>query len=263
VAQSFMFVLQNGQNTVTGDPRLKPERAWQIDLGVRCDYPRFRGGVNGFHAWIVDRITFENLSVFRAPPLGQVEQVGLKYVNTELATLAGLELYCEYDWNCWLTPFATLYYVDGRDRTRNGEFATRPAAPFFPSVRVPGLPRGSFSGVAGAAAEPLPGVPPLDSRVGVRVHQPCRRPRWSVELSARIVDRQDRVATSLLETPTPGFTVWDLRSYWRATDRLLLVAGVENFTDRHYREHLDFRSEIGTAVFQPGINFYFGGELTY
>jgi outer membrane receptor protein involved in Fe transport len=270
VAQAFMFVLQNGQNSVTGDPQLKPERAWQIDLGVAWDYPRFRGGISGFHTWVLDYITFENLNVFRAPPAGQVEQVSVKYVNTELATLAGAELYCEYDWCCWLTPFATLRYVDGRDRTRDGDFATRRAAPDSPSERVPGLPRGSYSKEAGdpadASAEPLPGVPPLESRVGFRVHQACPEPRWSVELSARIVNRQDRVATSLFELPTPGFTVWDLRGVWQATHRLLLVGGVENFTDRNYREHLDFHPQPDSenlTVFQPGMNFYCGGELTY
>ena len=132
-----------------------------------------------------------------------------------------------------------------------------------PSTRVPGLPRGSFSGVSGPGVEPLPSIPPLESRVGIRLHQPCRRPRWSVEVSARIVGSQDRVATSLLETPTLGFTVWDLRACWRPTDRLLLVAGVENFTDRNYREHLDFRSENGIAVYQPGTDFYFGSEVSY
>lgn len=263
VAQSFMFVLQNGQNTVTGDPRLSPERAWQLDLGISWDYPRFRGGINGFHTWALDYITFENLNVYRGPPVGNVEQVSLKYVNTDLATFVGAELYAEYDWNCWLTPFAMLSYVDGRDRTRDGDFATRRAFPFNPSVRVPGLPRGFFSGAGGADAEPLPGVPPLESRVGIRLHQPCPRPRWSVELTARIVNDQRRVATSLLETPTSGFTVWDLRTFWRATDCLLIVTGVENFTDKQYREHLDFRAENGIAVYQPGINFYVGGELTY
>ena len=84
-----------------------------------------------------------------------------------------------------------------------------------------------------------------------------------MELTARIVNDQRRVATSLLETSTSGFTVWDLRTFWRATDCLLVVAGVENFTDKQYREHLDFRAENGIAVYQPGVNFYFGSELSY
>jgi len=262
-AQPFMFVLQNGENTVTGDPLLRPERLWQVDAGLSWHYERFRGGINGFHAWMQDYITFENLDVYYAPPYGQAEQVNLKYVNTKLATLVGAELFAEYDLNPWITPFATLQYLDGRDRTRNGEYATRQYEAGSPSVRVPGLARGHYSGIPGADAEPLPGISPLESRLGVRVHQPSPLPKWAIELCARVVDNQDRVATSLLETPTAGFTVWDLRGYWRARQNLLLLAGVENFTDKNYREHLDFRSPSGISVYQPGVNFYVGSELTY
>ena len=37
-----------------------------------------------------------------------------------------------------------------------------------------------------------------------------------------------------------------------------VVAGVENFTDRNYGEHFDLRTQDGIAVYQPGVNFYFG-----
>ena len=49
-AESFMFLLQSGLNTVTGDPRLNPERRWQIDLGTTYDNDRFHFGINGYHA---------------------------------------------------------------------------------------------------------------------------------------------------------------------------------------------------------------------
>ncbi len=262
-AQTFMFVLQNGQNTVTGDPRLDAQRLWQVDIGLQCEYDRFRAGANGFHAWIHDYITFENMSIFHGPPAGQVEQENLKYVNTDLATLTGAELFMEYDWTPRLTPFATLSYVEGRDRTRNGDFATRENTSVQASERVYGLARGTFSGIAGAAEEPLPSIVPLESRLGIRWHQPCPQPRWELEFQARVVAGQDRVATSLLESPTSGFTTFDLRGRWRASQRLLLLAGVENLADKQYREHLDFRSPSGISVFQPGISFYSGAELTY
>jgi outer membrane receptor protein involved in Fe transport len=262
--ETFMFVLQNGLNTVTGYPQLDKERLCQVDLGLKYDNGRFRGAISGFHGWAFDYITYENTGIVRGPPVGEVEQVQYIYVNTDLATFAGGEARGEFDLNRWLTPFATLSYVEGRDRTRNGNFATKPAEPGSPAERVPGLPRGFFSGVAGAAEEPLPSIVPLESRLGFRFHQPTDAPRWSVELSARVVDNQDRVATSLLEVRTPGFTVWDLRSYWRASDGLLVIAGVENFTDKTYREHLNFTSQSGLIqVFQPGVNFYTGCELTY
>jgi outer membrane receptor protein involved in Fe transport len=261
-----MFLLQNGLNTVTGDPRLKKERLWQVDVGLRYDNGRARSGLSGFHAWVNDYITFENMDIVTAPPQGAIEQESLKYVNTDLATLAGFEYFAEYDIYPWLMTFSTLSYVEGRDHTRNGDFATRPATPLLPSVRVPGLPRGFFSTIPGSEEEPLPMMRPLESRVGLRLHQPLERPLWSVELSVRIADRQDRVATSLLESETAGFAVWDIRSYWQVTDGLGLVAGVENFTDKNYREYLDFRPQPGAAalpVFQPGVNFYFGGEWVY
>ena len=121
--------------------------------------------------------------------------------------------------------------------------------------------RGDRGVIRGAAEEPLPGIAPLETRLGLRFHEPCEKPRWGVELSARIVDNQDRVASSLDELESPGFTVWNLRSFWQAREHLLFVAGVENFTDKQYHEHLDLRT--GHGVFQPGQNFYVGVELSY
>jgi outer membrane receptor protein involved in Fe transport len=263
VAQSFMFLLQNGMNTVTGDPQLRPEQLLQGDLGLACNYDSFRGSVRGFYAWGFDYITFENLRVLRGPPYGNVEQVSIKYVNTPLATLSGFELLGEYDLHPWWTPFASVKYVEGTDRTRNGHFATKRVEPGVPSTRDYTKSRGYYSGVTGPAVEPLPGIYPLESRLGIRLHPPAPKQRWTIEFSARVVADQERVAASLLESPTPGFTVYDLRTYWRPNDRWLLLAGVENLTNKFYREHLDYRSQDGQATFQPGVNFYFGSELTY
>jgi outer membrane receptor protein involved in Fe transport len=99
--------------------------------------------------------------------------------------------------------------------------------------------------------------------LGLRWHEAGLDPSWGVEIAARAVAGQYRVARSLFETPTAGFTTWDVRGYWQPHDCLLLVAGVENFTNRNYREHLDFRAENGNAMYQPGINFYCGTELKY
>ncbi|MHC4402807.1 MAG: hypothetical protein ACYTG0_24360 [Planctomycetota bacterium] len=96
-----------------------------------------------------------------------------------------------------------IYYplVDPGSHPRDSERSGGGSAPRL-------FQRGYFSGVVGGEEEPLPNVLPLESRLGVRLHQPCPVPRWSMELSARVVNDQDRVARSLLETPTPGFTVW-------------------------------------------------------
>jgi iron complex outermembrane receptor protein len=262
VAQSFMFVLQNGLNTVTGDPRLSAERLWQVDLALTHEGDRFNGQIRGFYSWINDYITFENLKVVVNPMT--VEQVQLKYVNTQLATLAGIEYYGTYELTDWITGFANVRYVEGEDQTRNGTFATQQAINGQASRRVYGLPRGSFSHVPGAAKEPLPQIVPLDSRVGLRWHDASSSPWWLIELSARMVGPQNRIATSLEELPSAGFAVGDLRAYLRPSSAWTLQAGVENFTNRNYREHLDFRSRTTIAsMFQPGISGYVGAQLTY
>src|SRR5205823_4140897 len=149
--------------------------------------------------------TFENIGIKRAPPFGAVEQVNLKYVNTDLATLTGTELLGTYALTDMLTPFANLQYVRGEDQTRNGRFATQPASIGAASERFDGLPRGSFSNLGsighsiGAAKEPLPQIIPLQSRVGLRLHEASMNPRWAVEVAARLVGPQNRVAVSLLE----------------------------------------------------------------
>jgi iron complex outermembrane recepter protein len=146
------------------------------------------------------------------PRAGEIEQVQLRYVNTALATFVGAEAYGECDVTGWLTPFATLSYVRGQDETRDGDFATRPATPASPSTRDYDRSRGYYGNVPGEAKEPLPSIYPLVSRVGMRLHPGDDASRWSVELAARMVARQNRVAASLLESPSPGFTVWDVRA---------------------------------------------------
>lgn len=263
-AQPFMFLLQNGLNTVTGDPRLNPERRWQIDLGTGYDDGRLHARANVFHAWVLDAITFENVGVVPGPPNGQIEQVNLKYVNTDLATLAGFEANADYDINQWLELFSTMSYVQGTDHSRNGHFRTTMASGAIPSQQLPGV-RGQSSGITAGDREALPQMPPLEARLGTRLNAQLLERPLGFELSARIVDDQERVARSLVETGTPGFTTYDLRSFWRPKDNLTVMAGVENFTNKDYREHFDFRSANPNAqvVRQMGINFYFGSELTY
>ena len=239
-----MYLLQNGLNTVTGDPTLDKERLVQIDAGIRYLGTDLRLGLSGYHAWIRDYIAF------RKP-----ERVPLCKVGRRRASPTQVHKHGPRDahggrvprGNRRRVPRHLLRHVPvrrwARDRTRDG--------------------RGV---VPGSSQEPLPRILPWESRLGVRVHAPKSQPTWSVELSAHVVDRQDRVATSLLELETPGYTVWDLRGYWQPWYGVLLIGGVENFTDRNYRDHLDFRprpGSINNPIAQTGINFYFGSEISY
>ena len=243
VENAFIGSLQRGITFLAGDPELESEKAIQFDLGTRYRSERLQAGLSLHHAWIHDYITYELID-----PAGAIDglQEGAEFVNTDLATLAGFETYG----NAVITPMASVFgiisFVEGRDHSR-----------VDPSRLSPFDVRGDAAEIT---EEPLPGISPLEMRLGVLLHDPTPADRWGVEWAARVVDNQDRVATTLQEIRTPGFTTFDLRSYVRSGD-WLVTAGVENFTDKFYREHIDYRSGLG--VFRPGINFYFGGQTTY
>ena len=253
--EPFMFLIQNGANTITGDPRLEKERTVQTDLTLTKTTDNANYTVTAFHAWLHDYITFEAMSE-------QFDQLDLKYVNTDLATLWGVEATAGFELNRFASPFGTLRYVEGTDETRNGRFATRKANATLPTFRDYSQVRGSFSGVSGNAKEPLPGILPLESVVGVQFHPAPDDTRWGFQVAARFVATQDRVAQSLRETRTPGFTTFEWRGYWNPNDHLFLAAGVENITNKLYREHLDFRSDT-FSVFRPGVTAYLSTQITY
>jgi hypothetical protein len=264
-AQPFMLMLQNGLNNLTGDPTLAKEQLIQFDVGIEYKSDRLRTGWRGFHSWAFDYITYENTRVLLIPPDGDVGQVSLRYVNTDLATFLGTEWFGEFNPDSPFTPFASLRVVDGRDRTRNGRFATSNGNAFQSSEKVSGLNRGAFSGINGSEEEPLPGIPPLEGRIGWRIHDTSPQQRWNIEVSGRLVNGQTRIATSLLETATPGFSVWDTRSVFLVpnTRGMVVALGVENMFDRSYREHFDFRNQNGLGILQPGANFYISTSLNY
>lgn len=75
--------------------------------------------------------------------------------------------------------------------------------------------------------------------------------------------KSDRVASSLLKGRTLGFTACDTRGVLQLTEPMTVFAGVENFTDKNYWEHFDFRSQGGQSVRQLGLNLYLGSQIVY
>ena len=158
---AFFGLIQNGFNAIYGNSDLRPEQLQQIDLGIKANYTRFRGGLNGHFALVHDYITYTTevngqsnftidipqMTLPAGPVVGpfnnlQTVLMQHQFKNTGLATLAGFDLYGEYDLWCWLTPFVTTSYVDGRDET---------------------------------ISAPLPGIAPMESRLGLRVHDPDKK----------------------------------------------------------------------------------------
>jgi outer membrane receptor protein involved in Fe transport len=181
------------------------------------------------------------------------------WVNTELATLAGGRAFFEFDRNEMVTWFGQISYVEGRDHTRR-----QSNSPIRRTSSSSGPVRSQRASSLGSAEEPLPVIPPLETAVGLRIHDDgTDQHQWLVEFLVRIVGNQDRVATSLSEQPTPSFTTVDIRGFWSPTAHWRLSAGVENVGNLNYQEHFDPHRILGAEVFQLGRNFFFGSELVY
>ncbi|HQR05706.1 MAG TPA: TonB-dependent receptor [Gemmatales bacterium] len=254
-AGPFVGVLQQGTDRLIGDPRLDPETVNQIDLGMRANYGWFKGSVNGFYAFVNNYITYDQIK--HSAGINQ-----LVVTNTDLATLAGFESFGQVEATPWLSVFGAMSYVQGVDRTHRDN--SRPDNIGSSRRNDPATQQYS------SETEPLPQIPPFEFRYGVRVHEwladPNQAPKWSVEFALRSVMSQNSVAYSLDELPTPGFTVFDIRSFWQARENLLLTAGVENVGNVLYREHLDpiAGNILGVGpFFRTGTNFYFGAQVTY
>ena len=237
----FISSLQSGFTRVIGDPQLRPERDWQLDVGLSVEEDNWRGKASAFQAWVVDYVTYFDDSVIN-PPFADARL--LRFINTPLATLTGFELYGEYDLLPRMSSFGRLSYVSGRDQSLSA---------------------------------PLPAISPLDSTVGLRFHDLEKGRRWNIDVAARMVADQDRLGTirllggdTVVEERTPGFTTCYIRGSWNYTKNLRLIAGIDNVFNRNYQEHLDLRlsgpagfPSPTTRVLAPGISPYFGLNWIY
>ena len=238
----FLGVLQSGFTRVIGDPTLEPEKNLQIDLGLKAEYERWRGSIKGFQSWVYDYITYEDHLINPDDPTNPIVPRLLQYRATDLATLTGFEVGNEYDLTQRVTAFMTMGYVDGRDQELDA---------------------------------PLPSIPPLTSTAGLRLHDCNKGSKWGFEVSTRMADAQNRLGNVWsttgpvqVEERTPGFMIWNLRSYYNYTKNFHLTAGIENVLDRNYLEHLDLRVGGPSAfeisrVYRPGITPYFGLEWKF
>ncbi|MEL6109781.1 MAG: TonB-dependent receptor plug domain-containing protein [Planctomycetota bacterium] len=236
----FLASIQSGFSRVIGNPTLRKERNWQADIRFDAEYEYVRSRLNLFHSWILDYVTYEANEIL--DPTGARL---LQAINTDYATLTGFEYYGEADLNDGWQTFFSLAFLDGRDREID---------------------------------QPLAGINPLESRLGIRFSDTGAENNWGIEWGWRIVDNQDRVGTLRavapatgvvqLETETPGFATSYLRGYLRPSRGVNIVFGAENLFDRTYFEHLNLRlpadsNFIDTVVLSPGLTPYGGIEIDY
>lgn len=229
-----LSIMQEGAFFVPhGDLTLKKEKALQTDLSLTMQSDPFRGGISVFYAHVGDFITYN--APHLPPPSGPHEQHAIG-VNRD-AQFVGGEAFGNLKISDPLSVFAALSYVQGKDLDRD---------------------------------EPMWGVPPLDTRMGLRLVDAGSQ-RWGAEYILRIVDNQDRLSTVgfVGELPTAGFQTHSMRGFYQLSEAVAFVTGVENLGDVFYREHLDTRLDLtagaipSRGIVRRGRSFYFALQAVY
>jgi len=203
--RSFAGLASTGDTLILQNPDLDSETSLNIEGGFKVRYARYSGGMSLYQNRVKNLI---GLVFLGEDPAGSGLELA-RFENIDEALLEGVELELEAFLSDAWTAFGNVSYTRGTDRDND---------------------------------QPLSFVPPLKGVLGVRFQQP----RWWSEASLRAVDNQDRVPT-LPEpgTPSPGFTVFDLRAGVDVTPSVGVLAAVENLTDKAYHEPFNNRLEVG------------------
>jgi outer membrane receptor protein involved in Fe transport len=269
--EPFVPICRFGNSFADGYSSLQPEKNWQFDLGVTSQRGHVRYGARGFYATIWDYIepipyyisapdnsthylgrNFEGFSPDERGDLGlQSEngdtcQAGYKIANIPLATMAGGDLFGEYEIRKGLSVFGCMSYVHGEN---------------VHPLHVKMDAAGNSIIVPNGGSEPLPGMYPFNGRISLRISDP-EKDKWGAQFTTRLVDSQREVATSLAELPSPAFCVFDLSGYYRLRPNLRISLTLENLLNTDYYEpgSLVILNSAGVPTFirEPGFSAILG-----
>lgn len=202
-----------------GNPDLRPERSQQIDLWVDATRTRWAGSLNVFAQWIEDHITIEETDLPRRSAMSA--PTVYRHVNGS-AHYRGAEAAGTVQLHPQWTLSSALSWLWAEDRTLN---------------------------------EPALGVSPLRGDAGVR---------WNaagadafVEMTGRLVGRQNRVSTTRGEEATAGYQTADVQIGLPLPREVFLRTGVQNLLDQNFTNHLNARNPFtGAFVAEPGRVFF-------
>lgn len=128
-----------------------------------------------------------------------------------------------------------------------------------------------FLGENRSDRQPLPQMPPLETRFGLS----WEKNDWTATGLMRIVSSQHRVAINDGNVvgkdfgSSAGFTIFSVNTAYRVNDHVKLSAGVDNLFDRNYSEHLNLAGNSGFGyssnqpVNEPGRTFWAKLNLTF
>ncbi len=212
-----------GSTVNIGDPDLKPEDGYFSDLGLKIWKDRFHFSVNGFINSMSNLIVAEpgEIEYSYANDPERIDTIpALINANVDQALLYGYDMSFSYNIYSRLVLFGSSAFVRGVDVNNDTD---------------------------------LPLIPPLNGRIGLRYKT---QKAYGVEFVGNLIADQDKIAEG--ETPTKGYSTYDLRIFTPAIDfgfgNIKLFGGIANITDRAYINHLS--TNRGLIKYEPGRNFY-------
>lgn len=217
-----------------GDINLKPEVAYQFELGLewrgsdflfapRAFYHQIDDYIQGIPATDPNVITVANVNNAPNP---------LQYANID-ARLYGVDI----EWNYSLTRHwlldGTLSYVRGERRD---------------------------------APDNLYRIAPFTNRIQLSY----LASNWRAGVETVLVDSQDDVSAFNAEEPTPGYVLLNLRGEYQPVKGLNLALGVDNLLDKRYAEHVGSFNRVvqpdlavGERIPSYGRNVFVNANFTW
>lgn len=214
-------IAQSGQQEIP-NTSLRPEKFVSYETGIKMRSEKWHTESSVFYTTINDMI-------MRYPTGAMVgSNYEVQKANIGDGFMQGCEVKADYRISPQWSLFSGVAYI-------RGEVDTYPA-----SAQV-------------KDREPMNKVQPLQGILGGRWNDASRK-YWA-EAFMKAADRQDRLSPEdRLDTQrippdgTPGYTVFNIRGGWQASDNVAITVGIENIGDRDYRIH-------GSGTNEPGRNF--------
>ena len=224
-AQERYFALDRmmSQPDWVGNPKLKPPKNTELDVGVEFKTGRLSLKTTIFYSYVKDFITIYDQREVNNLVSGDRAR---SYANVD-ATLYGGEARADLALSDTFFLSGDLSYVRGKKDTD-------------PSRNI--------------TDEDVAEIPPLKGRLALRYDTGV----YFAQVETLMQATQDRVDSDLGETKTSGWAVVNLKAGGELGG-LRVVAGVDNLLDKFYYEHLSYLRDpfsTGSKVPEPGRSFY-------
>ncbi len=222
-AQERYFALNKPTADWVGNPKLKPAKNTELDIGVSWKVSRINASATLFYSFVKDFIIVYNQPNVNSTGLGTNAR---SYTNVD-ARLYGGEAKATL-------AITETFFLDGGLSYVRGTKDTDPAK--------------------NINDDDIAEIPPLKARLALRYDTGT----YFGEVETLMSATQNNVDSDLGETKTSGWGIVNIKVGGEYKN-FRLIAGIENVFDKFYYEHLSYLRDpfsTGTKIPEPGRSFY-------